>query len=466
MKIERNNFFKAGKLTSILVTIMLIATAFSIFVPDVKSTTVTKTDVSAGYADASQTYVLVMNFTVTTQADTKLAGITLSVGQILENSAQADWGTNNPRINAYDKTPVGDYDWTNDCIWLDSDTNGYFYLGLDTILNGTAPPNYTGWNGYAKVGDWKKVKTYDAAEGGTWDVAADSIIFEGSDNNTCYMDELKAVTFDFSSTCNATNADITDMTFWMESGGAGGLQTSTPNKDTFLKNATYNAVTTSWNMTNLTQDINTNARFYVAVNTSASASHTRTIKMEIPTKVDGGTSGVYNYDDQGIFFAGTNDTGGITNLYNKTIDTFAPVTSVTTITPYWYTSQPQTITGTATDNVSGVKNVTLCWRFSTDNSTWGTWCNFSQIDTTPWPSPSWSFTFSNLTGFYQFYSRGYDNVSNYEAAPGTADAKAGYDITNPTATISIPVDGNYYKTINTISGTCSDTGSNISSVII
>ncbi|MCX6667835.1 MAG: DUF2341 domain-containing protein [Euryarchaeota archaeon] len=118
-------------------------------------------------------------------------------------------------------------------------------------------------------------------------------------------------------------------------------------------------------------------------------------------------------------------------------DNVAPSSSVTAITPYWKTSSPQTLSGTASDTgSSGLKNVTLWYRYrATNASSWGGWVSSGLVDTDPWVAVSWSFTFPNGTGHYEFYSIALDNATNVESAPGSADTKCGYNniptITNP-----------------------------------
>ena len=55
---------------------------------------------------------------------------------------------------------------------------------------------------------------------------------------------------------------------------------------------------------------------------------------------------------------------------------------------------------------------------------WTKYTNDTNPDlNSPW---SWSFTFPNSTGYYEFYSRAYDNNSNHEDAPITADTLCNY----------------------------------------
>ena len=68
---KEGKFFKASKILSIVVALMLVLGAFSVFT--VTSTDVTNNNAPAAYAKQSDTYVLVMNFTLTTNADTVIA---------------------------------------------------------------------------------------------------------------------------------------------------------------------------------------------------------------------------------------------------------------------------------------------------------------------------------------------------------------------------------------------------------
>ena len=132
-----------------------------------------------------------------------------------------------------------------------------------------------------------------------------------------------------------------------------------------------------------------------------------------------------------------------------TIDSTAPTSSVNIILPYWQTTVPFTITATASDAVSGVKNVTLWYRYSADNSTWSNWTAFgvaeSSTKTPPPPTYAWNFTAPNGNGYYQFYSIATDNANNVENAPTTADVACGIDTTMPEITITGVTDGSYYN---------------------
>jgi hypothetical protein len=142
-------------------------------------------------------------------------------------------------------------------------------------------------------------------------------------------------------------------------------------------------------------------------------------------------------------------------------DTVIPTSSVNAIASYWNTASPLTITGIAADATSGVKNVTLYFRYSVNNATWGAWTSFDIDLTTPW---SWIFTFPSGSGYYQFYSMAYDNATNFEAEPLVADAISGYDINAPTS--SLNAIGTYWQTAGplTITATAADAFSGVKSV--
>ena len=119
-------------------------------------------------------------------------------------------------------------------------------------------------------------------------------------------------------------------------------------------------------------------------------------------------------------------------------DNVKPSSVVDDISPYWYndSTSPLTINvSSATDDLSGVKNVTLYYRFREDNgSGWGSWTSYSVDESLPW---SWSFNFPDSTGHYQFYSIATDNTSNKEDPPVTPDndTYCGFNSTKPTSEV-------------------------------
>jgi len=106
---------------------------------------------------------------------------------------------------------------------------------------------------------------------------------------------------------------------------------------------------------------------------------------------------------------------------------------VNAISPYWH-STTLTITGQGTDfNGSGLHNVTLYYYYSPDNTTWAASHAYG-VDSDPWMSISWVFTFPNGTGYYRFYSLAIDNESSVEIFTDN-DTLCGYETGKPSSTV-------------------------------
>ena len=188
-------------------------------------------------------------------------------------------------------------------------------------------------------------------------------------------------------------------------------------------------------------------------------------------------SGSFTLDDATSVLTYTvwvNDTAGNLNSSGPHAvivnDVSAPNSNVDPIANYWFnsSSNPLVITATASDDV-GLKNVSLYYYHSTDNASFSGPFLFD-TDSDPWVDVSWSFSFPNTSGYYRFYSVAIDNASISESAPLTNDTNCGYDTDRPGSTISIPVDGSYYKTSDAIdtniTGTANDALSGINYVNI
>jgi hypothetical protein len=94
------------------------------------------------------------------------------------------------------------------------------------------------------------------------------------------------------------------------------------------------------------------------------------------------------------------------------------LTQVDPITPYNVSTSPLNVTAT---NFSAVDNVTLWYRWSNDNNSWGAWVIWNNDSNPDVSYPfAWSFNFPNSTGYYEFYSIGaiddcYETKNNSEA---------------------------------------------------
>ncbi|MBU2565478.1 MAG: PKD domain-containing protein, partial [Candidatus Thermoplasmatota archaeon] len=112
---------------------------------------------------------------------------------------------------------------------------------------------------------------------------------------------------------------------------------------------------------------------------------------------------------------------------------------VNVISPYWNTTGTVDIVVTASDEnltggESGIKEVALYYRNSTDNISWSSWTLYGTNDTT-YPY-NWSFI-APSDGYYEFYSIATDNASNIELPPTTNDTIGGIDTTPPIANAGV-----------------------------
>jgi uncharacterized repeat protein (TIGR01451 family) len=121
------------------------------------------------------------------------------------------------------------------------------------------------------------------------------------------------------------------------------------------------------------------------------------------------------------------------------VDTVAPASSVNTISPYCLTSTSFQITATASDATSGVKDISLYYRYSTDNSSWSAWALYGTDTVAPW---MWSVVAPSGSGYYEFYSIARDKATDAESAPTEADTRCRIDIAgSPAPAKSSPADG-------------------------
>jgi hypothetical protein len=112
-------------------------------------------------------------------------------------------------------------------------------------------------------------------------------------------------------------------------------------------------------------------------------------------------------------------------------NTTKPYSEVYDISPYWHDSS-LTIMAEATDfNGSGLHNVTLYYYYSTDNSSWSSSHTFG-VDSDPWNTISWVFTFPDGSGYYRFYSLAIDNDTEVEYFTDN-DTIGGFDVIKPSS---------------------------------
>ena len=85
---------------------------------------------------------------------------------------------------------------------------------------------------------------------------------------------------------------------------------------------------------------------------------------------------------------------------------------------------------------TSVGNVSFYYRFSADNSTWGTWTQVAADTTAPFTA---DFNFPNGYGYYEFYSVATDNLGNVESTPPYAQTSMHYQApSGQTQTVDFP----------------------------
>jgi hypothetical protein len=95
----------------------------------------------------------------------------------------------------------------------------------------------------------------------------------------------------------------------------------------------------------------------------------------------------------------------------QVVDETPPVSEVTE-------AGGKVVSATAYDDETSVSNVTLWYRYSEDNETWGEWAKFGTDDEAPW---SWDWDEPKGGEYYEFYTTAMDPSNNTEAAPAEAD---------------------------------------------
>ncbi|MDI6795153.1 MAG: Ig-like domain-containing protein, partial [bacterium] len=114
------------------------------------------------------------------------------------------------------------------------------------------------------------------------------------------------------------------------------------------------------------------------------------------------------------------------------------------------------VTGTATDNLSGVANVRISIQRQSDNAFWnGNFWVTTQTPLNAVGTTSWSYTWPSLgDNTYLIYSRATDMAANQET-PGDSVTFT-IDTSLPASTITSPQSGVIYSAFTTITGTAAD----------
>lgn len=157
-----------------------------------------------------------------------------------------------------------------------------------------------------------------------------------------------------------------------------------------------------------------------------------------------------------VHIAWTDDRDGDYDIYcnNGTEgaggDSEPPISSASTVTPYWHIAGTYDVDWTATDN-ENLANISLHYKYSPDNSSWSAWSEWDYDNTISGTAASGSFSFTspNGDGYYEFYTNATDASGNEEAMPASADTPSGLDTNIPTGSISIN-SGNVWTTSTSV----------------
>ncbi|RLF82620.1 hypothetical protein DRN48_08860 [Thermococci archaeon] len=137
-----------------------------------------------------------------------------------------------------------------------------------------------------------------------------------------------------------------------------------------------------------------------------------------------------------VFYIIASDIYGVTNqseLHTFQVgDENAPNSSLDKLSHYWYKSDHMNIWATATDDLSGVKNMTLYYRYSFNKKNWSEWEKYQTIDSPPW---RWSFNTTEGVGYYQMYCIATDLAGNSESK-NKSEVEFGFDNIPPIATVN------------------------------
>lgn len=141
-------------------------------------------------------------------------------------------------------------------------------------------------------------------------------------------------------------------------------------------------------------------------------------------------------------------------------DVIPPSSYANPISPFWQPDPAFDVGWTATDDWN-LANITLHFRYSPDNISWGGWQEWAYNDTISGSTASGSFSFTAISGdgFYEFYSIANDTSGNQEASPTTADAIAEVDtIPSPPSSINAILSGNSFEDFTLTWGLSPDDG--------
>jgi parallel beta-helix repeat protein len=151
-----------------------------------------------------------------------------------------------------------------------------------------------------------------------------------------------------------------------------------------------------------------------------------------PTLLFGTGQGIYEFYTVATDHAGNREATPTEAQDTWYYDTEAPTSAVDTADDeyYWVNGDNLAVGASAFDNV-GVGNVTLRYRYSDDQETWGNWTDFETGSGEPF---AWSFDFPAGEGHYELCTFAVDLAGNPQAYWSAQLRQCGYDGTAPNVT--------------------------------
>ena len=101
------------------------------------------------------------------------------------------------------------------------------------------------------------------------------------------------------------------------------------------------------------------------------------------------------------------------SVFGVMLDVAPPASAVNPVSHHWQSETPFTVTAQASDDTSGVEEVMLFYRHSSDNASWRKWRLFGTDNEEPW---GWEFNAPEGDGYYEFCSVATDAAGNVEGA--------------------------------------------------
>jgi len=283
--------------------------------------------------------------------------------------------------------------------------NSTFYIDWDTTtvtpgnyyhINMTATDTYGLTTGSSSNGTFNLSAIWNTIE------TLNGSVYNSSVQNT--IDDINGSVYNITAynTVSTINGSIYNTTIYqtVETLNGSVYNITTYNNIVDINGSVYNE-TVVWNNIEIINGSIYNSSIQNIISDINGSVYNTTIKNTI-SDINGS---VYNTS---VLWSTINDWNG--SIFNSSVNT-----SVDIIIPYIVGSFPINITVTGTGVID---NVTLWYRFSIDNVTWGANVSFDIDTTSPW---TWDFNFTNNTGYYEFYSVG-EGVGGIEPNPTVFDA--------------------------------------------